>query len=1582
VTLQSGQSATRADLKEFLEKRLPHYMVPSFIHVLEALPLTPNGKVDRKGLGVREVASSGTREVVEPRTETEARLLEIWKAVLPVKDFGVTNNFFDLGGHSLLAIRIVAAVRDIFGIELPLFTIFDTPTIESLGRQIDDGKWASGEQRVSVIRRVPREQLIPASFVQERLWFLDQLNPGSDAYNVPVALRLKGKLDFNRLEDAYHNVIRRHETLRTTFAFEDAALVQRIAAELKPGIEVTDLSTGSDGESMLTQLLAQTSSRPFDLATGPLVRAHLFKLGEEEHVLVFAMHHTISDGWSLALMFKELEAFYVSGAEKDELAGVPSLPVQYADYAVWQRETMNGSALDGELAYWRESMQGAPAQIEFPCAQTTQTVSANVERLKEEFPAAFVKALGRKAQETGATPFAILMSALAITLSKWTGQQDLVIGTVVAGRSRRETEHLIGCFMNFLPIRTRVEPNASADKFLKDVRNRVLEAQSHQDCPFEKIVEALNPARKGDSNPLYNVALLWQNFPHDLFEGEGLETELVPVAPTSALLDLRFEAEQLGDAISIICEFRHGKFDAGTIEKLLASLRATMEALVNGSVARIGDIQIDSALTASRKPEVRAKRDTLALSGTFTIEPLRESLQHWIGELAMNMEVEFAPYNQVFQELLNPSSALGSNQAGANVTLVRLEDWIRDKAGSESAAKADIQRNLEELVRALKEFAARNSTPHIVCTCPPSARIQGSFARTILEHCEEVLNREIGALPSVHFLSAKQVLEWYPVADYNDSASDELGHVPYTPLFFTALGTAITRKLHAIKRAPAKVIVLDCDHTIWSGVCGEDGAKGVIVDGPWKDLQEFMRRKRESGMLLALCSKNNPEDVEEVFSKRHEMPLRRDHFAAVRLNWLPKSENLRSIAAELNLGLDSFVFLDDNPVECAEVEAGCPEVLTLQLPEDASIMAQFVRHCWVFDQAKLTVEDKKRAEMYRQNSERERLRTQSSGLADFIASLDLKVTIGKMSDAEMSRVAQLTQRTNQFNMSTRRRTEAEVRKLQPGAEVLSVQVSDRFGDYGLVGVVIYRTSGESLDVDTFLLSCRVLGRGVEHKMLGRLGEVARELKLNWVNLHYAPTAKNKPALNFLESTAGSFKQHVNGGLLFRLPAGFASEVTFNIQSVPMEALAPSETAANAPAGQEKFRACRAIALKSRDIAEVHKRIEAGPGTRRPLRDTGAAPETQMERQLSEIWAKLLKREDIGVNDNFFDLGGHSLLAVRLFAEIGRVTGKKLPLVTLFQAPTIRELARVLQRDKDKKPAGPEALLVPIQPGGDLPPLFLVHGAGGDVLWGYANLAAHMVADRPIYGIKSRGQVGLEECKTITEMAKAYVEAIQTRQKHGPYYLGGYCFGGNVAYEMARLFEAQGEQVAMVALLDSSPSNAGYEDTHWTSPKFAWRFSRNALYWLLDFARQPLKVQAQFVSRKGRVVGRKLRDRFVGKSSGKVDLEEIIDLNHFPEHELRLWQTHIQALVEHTDQPYDGSVVLFRTRGQPVFCSFEDDFCWGKLARKGVRIVRIPGAHENIFMEPNVKMLAQALSRALAGEERTARRTSPGEAVNV
>jgi amino acid adenylation domain-containing protein/FkbH-like protein len=1570
-----------SELKAALGKRLPAYMIPARFVVLKQLPLTPNGKIDRKALPVPEpVVVHHDSEA--PSSPLEEKLAGIWQGALGlVKPPGVRDNFFDLGGHSLLAMRVCARAREVLSTELPIRALFQAPTIRALAEGISNGQWHQGLAGPPPLRPVSRDIPLPVTFVQERLWFLDQIDPGGHAYNVPWAVRLQGHLDPVALRHAFEVVVARHEILRTGLVYENGALRQVIHASVELPWETEDLASEASGgtEARAHEAVLAESRRPFNLAAAPLMRVRLLRLSENEHLLIVVMHHAISDGWSLTLLGRELAVCYDAATSNSAPAGLVDLPLQYADFAHWQRGWMHGKVLDHELEYWKGSLAGAPAALDLPADFAAENPDNKGDTRELFLPPEALRKVNELSQREGITPFIVLMTCLAITLRRWTGQEDLVIGTVVAGRNRCEIEALIGCFMNFLPMRARLNEVPTAHEALRRICKTVLDGQAHQDCPFERMVEAMNPERRQNENPLYNVAFLYQNFPPSLFESSAIKGLPVQVSAGAALLDLRFEAEPQDGGLRLSCEYKTDLFETATVDHLLASLRQVIEVLLKDLDVPLEQFNVVPELAAqARRARERQRQEIINIAATFTAEPLEEPLRHWMRELQTPVAVHFAPFNQVFQQLLNPASLLRGNPGGLNLILVRLEDWLGAGAnGFIEEAQTAVTRTANEFIQAMRASAI-SSTPHLVCLCPASPRILTSGMHEFLEETEHSLASELESMPGVFVLDSHRIFEWYPVQNYYDASAEALGSVPYTPLFFTALAAAVARRHHAVKRSPCKVIVLDCDNTLWSGVCGEEGPQGIRLEAPWKALQDFMLAQHASGRLLCLCSKNNEEDVEAVFAQRADMPLNRQHFTAVKLNWMPKSENLKALARELNLGLDSFVFLDDNPVECAEVEANCPEVLVLQLPEQPAQFDAFLRHAWVFDLLKVTEEDKKRAQMYHQNAQREKLRSETLSLADFLESLELKIRIEPMTTEQVTRAAQLTQRTNQFNFTTVRRNEAEMLALPSNTQVLSVQVSDRFGDYGLVGVVIFSIADHSLQLDTFLLSCRVLGRGVEHRIFNRLGHIAREHRVKYIEVPFVRSAKNKPALDFLQASGKQFAETTADGFLFRYPAGYAASLA------PRESVHVEQGTAEGAAlevrsqiSSRKFTRCREIALNLNEPEKIHRHFESRIAARHLRRSEYSAPHTTMERQLCQLWQNLLRVDRVGIRDNFFDLGGHSLLAVRLFAEIEQLTGRKFPLVTLFQTPTVEQLARVLTQGRQH---GGSSLLVPIQPQGTRPPLFLVHGAGGDVLWGYANLAAHLGQDQPIYGIKSRGQGGEEEFSNLTAMAEFYASVLLQFQPEGPYLLGGYCFGGNVAYEMARILRQRGHEVSLVALIDSSPSNAGYERLAWWRP---YRFARNLYYWLEDFAALKPEDRRHFFLRKGRALLRKLKQRFSrGKTGEIVDLEDVIDLTYFPENELKLWQCHLDALVQHVEQPYEGQVTLLRTRGQPIFCSFDEDFGWGRLVRGELHLQVIPGSHENIFVDPNVQVLARELEACLCRAQKPATIThSPFTALN-
>lgn len=972
------------------------------------------------------------------------------------------------------------------------------------------------------------------------------------------------------------------------------------------------------------------------------------------------------------------------------------------------------------------------------------------------------------------------------------------------------------------------------------------------------------------------------------------------------------------------------------------------------------------------------RKQTIAVSATFTSEPIEETLAFWMHELNLPFAIEFAPYNQVFQQLLDPSSLLSSNEGGINVVMVRFEDWdhyARNDKSKESTfpiSRDKIERNVNDLTAALKSASERTTTPFLVCICPASdPALADADVAAFFRQMEEYLVSELEQINSLYLISSLELDTLYPVENGYDARSDELGHIPFTPIAFAAIGTIIARRIYALRNTPHKVVVLDCDQTLWKGVVGEDGVSGIEIDPARRRLQEFIVSQNDAGMLVCLCSKNNDEDVAQAFKQRSDMPLTWDRITSRRINWKPKSENIRELAEELNLGLDSFIFIDDDPVVCAEVRANSPGVLTVNLPQDASGILRIVDHVWAFDRLKITAEDKKRAGLYKQNTEREILRKQSVSFEDFLAGLSLDIRIFSMSAAQLARVSQLTHRTNQFNFTTLRRSESEIQSLcqTDGLECMVVEVSDRFGDYGLVGVMMFRPKADSIDVDTFLLSCRTLGRGVEHRMLARIGELAEERGCAWVNVSYLPTKKNQPALDFLESIGGEFKQETESGYTYQFPTRFAAGLAPKLYARATTDSSSRDSESNVPA--------HSVAADNRTKSQLFERIYSelyapeqileavGSMKRRMLSEesrTFTAPTTKDEIDLVKIWEDVLAISPIGTTDNFFDLGGTSVIAVRLFSDIEKVFGKSLSLAALFEAPTIAQLA-VMLRGEEK--AAKWSSLVPIQPKGFKPPLFCVHAAGGNVLF-YRDLANRLGTDQPFYGLQA---LGLDQKKLrhnrVEEMASHYIEEIRKVQPEGPYHLGGACFGGLVVYEMAQQLQAQGQKVALVALFNTN--GPGYPqlmpgatalqaslykvmrrvEHHWES--LIMLSPKERLSYLSSKAMKTLRV-----ARKHFHIQRKALLRRLYKSAEKPLPQSLAET-----------QNAIQEAQKHyTPKVYSGKVTIFRASKQPNGIYPDPTMGWGELVAGGLEIHEVTGYHAAIIAEPRAQFTATILQDCL------------------
>jgi amino acid adenylation domain-containing protein len=567
-------------------------MVPSALVFLEALPLTVNGKVDRKALPAPEatVVEDG---YAPPRTPLEEGLCEIWSEVLRVDRVGIHANFFELGGHSLLATQVISRIRTTFQVDLPLGALFEAPTVAGLAERI---VIARGEERVATqeLVRVSREQPLPLSFSQQRLWFLDQLEPGSPLYNVPSALRLTGPLNVAALQQSLTEIVHRHESLRTTFALVDGEAVQVIRpAETLP-LPIVDLHSlePATRQEQARQLIDEEAQRPFDLEQGPLFRASLLKLDDQEHILLLSLHHIVSDGWSQGVLRREFVALYRACCNGLP-SGLPDLPLQYADYAAWQRQWLQGEALARQLAYWKAHLAGAPTLLDLPTDRPRPPMqSFRGSRQSFQLSQELTSSLVQLAQREGATLFMTLLAAFQTLLMRYSGQEHIVVGTPIANRTHEQLEGLIGLFMNTLALRGDLSGDPRFTDLLSRVRDSALGAYAHQDLPFEKLVEELQPTRSLSHSPVFQVMLILQNAPRTSLEFEGVQLQAVGGEAVTAKFDLSLTLAESGGNLRGALEYNTDLFDAERIERMLAHFQTLLEAIVADPQQRLSRLPL------------------------------------------------------------------------------------------------------------------------------------------------------------------------------------------------------------------------------------------------------------------------------------------------------------------------------------------------------------------------------------------------------------------------------------------------------------------------------------------------------------------------------------------------------------------------------------------------------------------------------------------------------------------------------------------------------------------------------------------------------------------------------------------------------------------------------------------------------------------------------------------------------------------------------------------------------------------------------------------------------------------------------
>jgi amino acid adenylation domain-containing protein len=652
VVPEPDASLPADEMSASLGEILPEYMIPTTFVILDHLPLTPNGKVDHRALPEPGHALASAEEMfAEAGTPVQEIVAVIWAEVLKLERVGPHDNFFKLGGHSLLATQVTSRVRSIFNVELPLRSLFESPTVAAFAGRVESARHTSQGPQRPPLRPVSRESQLPLSFAQQRLWFLDQLMPESHTYNISYACRLEGSLDRAALEKSLNEIVRRHETLRTTFTTLEDQPVQVIAPSLTLELSPWKLSMidASERNAEVLRMLSLEADRPFKLAEGPLLRAILLELGEQEHVLQITMHHIISDGWSMSLFIRELGALY-GAYVRGNASPLTELPVQYVDYAVWQRGWLSGETLEAQLRYWRVQLTGAPPLLELPTDRPrppVQSFRGANHNLTLDKP--LTEALKTLARREGVTLYMLLLAAFKTLLYRCTGQTDINVGSPIAGRNQVEVEELIGFFVNTLVLRTDLDGNLSFRELLRRVREEVLEATAHQDLPFERLVEELQPARNLSHTPIFQVMFTLQNVPRRTLNLPGLVLKQLEITRDAARFDLVLSMTETEQGLTASLRYNTDLFDAATIERMGQHLKVLLQGVAADAERQLSDLPI---MTPAEFEQVISawNETTLDFPQDQCIHTLFESqVERTPGAVAVYSAVEQVTYRELDQ---------------------------------------------------------------------------------------------------------------------------------------------------------------------------------------------------------------------------------------------------------------------------------------------------------------------------------------------------------------------------------------------------------------------------------------------------------------------------------------------------------------------------------------------------------------------------------------------------------------------------------------------------------------------------------------------------------------------------------------------------------------------------------------------------------------------------------------------------------------------------------------------------------------------------------------------------------------------
>jgi amino acid adenylation domain-containing protein len=1321
------------------------------------------------------------------------------------------------------------------------------------------------------LRRRP-EGPAPLSFAQQRLWFLDKLHPGLSSYNIPRAFRIWGSLDVEALERAVDAIQERHEVLRSVFAVVDGNPVQVVRKPRSSSLSVLDLGSVEQRLRVaeVRRIAEEEAQRLFDLAVGPLLRMTLLRVGEQEHVLLVTVHHAVFDGWSVDIFERELAEFY-EAYHAGRQSSLPALPIQYADFAAWQRERLQGRVVEEHLSYWKRKLEGVPAVLELPTSRSRRSTqsfrgAAETVSISRELAEA-IRGLGHR---EGATLFMTLLAALKVLLLRHSGQEDIVVGSPVAGRNRSDIEGLIGFFVNTLVLRTDLSGDPTFRELLGRVREVAIEAYDHQDLPFEKLVEELNPERTLSHSPLLQVMMVLQKGSAAGLQLADLSVTPLPLDVVASKFDLLASFADTGEEITASFQYNTDLFDSSTVRRILGHLKVLLGGIVDDPDCPLSQLPL---LTAAERHQVLVE-----LNQTEAEYPKGKTIHRLFEE-----QVDCAP-EAVAVEFEGKRLTYGELNCRSN----QLARHLRERGvGAEVLVGLCVERSLEMVVgllgilkaggaylpldpaypRERLRFMLEDAGPQLVLTqgtlseclpeCAPLVRLDADWAEIARESSE---NPEIQSTPENLA---------YVIYTSGSTGTPKGVSIRHRSVVRLVRGTNYTRfgpEEVFLQFAP---IAFDAStFEVW-GALLNGGRLAVMSPGPasLEDLGAALSRYKVSTLWLTagLFREMVETQIESLRGLRQLL-------AGGDVLSVPHVEKVLRELPDCRL-INGYGPTESTTFACCHT-VGRDESLGTSIPIGKPIANTRV---FILDRNRQPVPVGVPGELY----------IGGDGLArDYF-----------------------------------RRPELTAEKFVP----------DLFGGAGEKR--LYRTGDRA----------RYLADGT----IEFLGRVDDQVKVRGFRVEPGE----------IESALLQHPSVMRAIVLLREAQPGERRLVAYLVSHPKRVKSVSELRSFLKRKLPDFMIPSSFvwldAFPLTHNGKVDRAALPPPGHQRLLpEEVSVSPRNALEEKLVRCFERVLKLRPIGVTDNFFDLGGHSLLAVRLLTEIEKATGTRFPLSMIFEAQTVEEMAAQVG---DQKALSPWSSLLVIQPRGSLPPLFCAAALGEDGSE-YRGLPRYLGSDQPLYGLAPRGLDGrLPPHDRVEDMAAHYNREIRELQPQGPYYLGGWSLGGNVAFEMARQLQASGQEVAFLALLDSVNERPRRRPPT-GSPAMArnLRFIGRRLWFHLAILRRlEPRARIPYAREKGETMLRWAWQKLETKHANRLPRA------------VRLVRSASRRAAEHyVPGPYNGPVTLFRA-GDWASRGHEDaSLGWSSVSVRRLEIVEIPGSHDTILDEPNLAVLGEKLAECL------------------